>query len=73
MDLLRQTQFEAENSSKKIIELNRNIYQNKLERETLEDEIKLLRKKNADAQKKLSESEDSIDRQEKTIDEFRRK
>lgn len=73
MDLLRQTQFEAENASKKIIELNRNIYQLKLEKETIEDEGKLLRKKYSDGQKKLAEAEDVIDRLEKSLDEAKRK
>ena len=46
MDLLRQSQFEAEAANKKIVEINRMIYQLKLEKDTLEDESKLLRKKN---------------------------
>ena len=37
MDILRQAQFEAETTNKKIIELNRQIYQLKLEKDTTED------------------------------------
>ena len=73
MDLLRQSQFEAEAANKKIVEINRMIYQLKLEKDTLEDESKLLRKKISDALKKNSEKDDAIERLEKSLDDGKRK
>ena len=37
MDLYKQAQYEAESVNKKNIEMNRNLYQIKLEKDSLED------------------------------------
>ena len=42
--------------------MNRTIYQLRLERENIEDEIKLVRKKYSDQQKKIVDSEDQVNR-----------
>ena len=62
MDVLRQVQFEAETANKKIVELNRQVYQLKLEKDTVEDESKILRKKISDLNKKVAEKDDMVER-----------
>ena len=53
--------------------MNRIIYQLKLDKENIEDEIKAIRRKEHDQQKRLIEAEDQVNRLQKNIDEFRRK
>ena len=53
--------------------MNRTIYQQKLDKENLEDEIQSIRKKHNDQQKKINNSEDHIDKLEQNIDDLRRK
>ena len=54
-------------------EMNRAIYQHKLDKENLEDEIQSIRKRFNDQQKKIGNSEDTIDKLEQHIDDLRRK
>ena len=53
--------------------MNRQIYQCKLEKDTLEDEMKVLRKKNSDLVKKCSELEYLLECQEKYLEDHKRK
>ena len=62
LDALRQAQFESETANKKIVELNRVVYQLKLEKENTDDEIKLLRKRYNDQIKKVTDAEDTADK-----------
>lgn len=55
------------------MQLNRHIYQGKLEKDTLEDEIKLLRKKISEVSKKYTQLEYSTQLTEKSIEDFKRK
>ena len=54
LDTLRQVQFQSENANKKLIELNRTLYQLRLEKQNIEDQMKIVRKRYNDQQRKVT-------------------